>query len=107
MPGVWDGEHAGAVPGRVALRQPPWLRPSHYEESISVGQECRGEIPLLWGGEPPDVVTRGPGYSATLAAKGSAHSTPTFSRVPPQGRPAPHRTKHRRKEKRQRMQISA
>jgi hypothetical protein len=58
MPGVWDGEHAGAVPGRVALRQPPWLRPSHYEESISVGQECRGEIPLLWGREPPDVVTR-------------------------------------------------
>jgi hypothetical protein len=57
-PGVWDGEHAGAVPGRVALRQTPWLRPSHYEESISVGQECRGEIPLLWGGEPPDVVTR-------------------------------------------------
>jgi len=34
------------------------LRPSHYEESIGHGQECRGEIPLLRGRELPDVVTR-------------------------------------------------
>src|ERR1700739_2600010 len=36
----------------------PWLRPSHYEESIRLGQECQGEIPLLRGRELPDVVTR-------------------------------------------------
>jgi len=44
--------------GAGGLRQSPWLRPSHYEESIRLGQECHGEIPLLRGRELPDVVTR-------------------------------------------------
>ena len=35
-------------------------------------KSVRGEIPLLRGGEPPDVVTRWRGGSTKLAAQGSA-----------------------------------
>jgi hypothetical protein len=48
--------HRGAGAGR--LRLSPTLRPSHYEQSIWLGQERRGEIPLLRGRELPNVVTR-------------------------------------------------